>query len=563
MSAKVAFALLLVLAVSPVSAFGIGSGPGTTPPTESTPVSASTPSSASVSASASLSTNRTPRIVAVYPNPVAMDDAGEFVLVAFQNRTNLSGWAISDGEATADLPDRTVSGRIAFSTAPNRTQSLTSFRTLPLSNLSLANSGETITLWRNETVPQRVDVVSYADAPDGECWRRKTEKWRPLGATNLSIARADATGVRTFVLPDDPEVPAHVLQNASHRILLAGYAFTSRRIADVLIAAADRGVDVHVVVDDAPVGGLSTREATVLDDLAAHGVTVEVIGGKLGRYDFHHAKYAVADDEAVVLTENWKPAGVGGHASRGWDVVVGGDAATDLREVFAADTSWNDTVSWSKFRAGRSFTPASPANGSYPTRFRPKRVPVDSVSVLVAPDNAESGVLSLLRSANESICVQQMTAGGIDQPFVRATLAAARRGVEVKILLSSAWYVRDDNRRVADWLNERSDDEELPLHVKLADPDGYEKIHAKGVVVDGRHVVVGSLNWNNHSVRENREVAVVLHGDAAGAYYGRVFTADWGDGEKTFPVGLAAFVVIGVAGAVWIAKREVRFESER
>ncbi|WP_394294988.1 phospholipase D-like domain-containing protein [Haladaptatus paucihalophilus] len=365
------------------------------------------------------------------------------------------------------------------------------------------------------------------------------------------------------MLPDDPEVPAHVLRNASHRILLAGYSFTSRRIADVLIAAADRGVDVHVVVDDAPVGGLSTREATVLDDLAAHGVTVEVIGGKLGRYDFHHAKYAVADDEAVVLTENWKPAGVGGHASRGWGVVVGRDAATDLREVFVADTSWNDTVSWSKFRAGRSFTPASPANGSYPTRFRPKRVPVDSVSVLVAPDNAESGVLSLLRSANESICVQQMTAGGIGQPFVRATLAAARRGVEVKILLSSAWYVRDDNRRVADWLNERADDEGLPLHVKLADPDGYEKIHAKGVVVDGRHVVVGSLNWNNHSARENREVAVVLHGDAAGAYYGRVFTADWGDGEKTFPVGLAAFVVVGVAGAVWIAKREVRFESER
>lgn len=503
-----------------------------------------------------------------------MNDVGEFVVVSFPKETNLSGWTLSDGESTALLPTQTVSGRVAFSTAPNRTESLSSFRPLPLSNLSLANSGETITLRREtttgsdkngvsgerESTSERVDSVRYVDAPEGEYWRPSAEEWRPLGATNFSISRSDAASVRVFVLPDDPEVPAETLRNADRRIFLAGYSFTSRRIADLLVAARNRGVNVHVVVDDAPVGGISTREATVLDRLAANDITVEVIGGKRGRYDFHHAKYAIADDEAVVMTENWKPAGVGGHASRGWGVVVGGDAVTDLREVFAADTSWNDTVPWTDFRKGRTFNPTAPANGSYPTRFPAKRVPVDSVNVLTAPDNAESGVVSLLRSANDSISVQQMTVGGIDQPFVRATLAAARRGVEVRVLLSSAWYVRKDNGRVVDWLNERADAEGLPLQAKLAQPDGYEKIHAKGVVVDERHVVVGSLNWNNHSARENREVAVVLHGEAAGAYYARVFGADWGTDESTFPVGLAGFVAIGVAGAVWIAKREIRFE---
>ncbi len=228
--------------------------------------------------------------------------------------------------------------------------------------------------------------------------------------------------------------------------------------------------------------------------------------------------------------------------------------------MFEADTSWHDTVSWEQFRRGKSFEPATPADQSYPTRFEPKTVPVESVTVLTAPGNAESGVVSLLDSANRSIAIQQMAVGGPQQPFVRATLDAARRGVEIRILLSSAWYVREDNQRLADWLNERAKKENLPLEAKLAEPDGYEKIHAKGVIVDERHVVVGSLNWNNNSARENREVALVLHGKQAGTYYTDVFEADWNASATRFPIGFGAVVAVGIAGAVWLAKREVRFE---
>lgn len=180
--------------------------------------------------------------------------------------------------------------------------------------------------------------------------------------------------------------------------------------------------------------------------------------------------------------------------------------------------------------------------------------------MLTAPDNAEESVISLLRSANRSIAIQQMAIGGRQQPFVRVTLAAAHRGVEVRVLLSSAWYTREDNRRVVRWLNERVDAEGLPLEAELAEPNGYEKIHAKGRIVDERHVVVGNLNWNNHSVRENREVAVVLHGKQAGNYYTDVFEADWGKSDDRFPVGLGVVVAVGIAGEVWLAKKEVRFE---
>ncbi|WP_227376519.1 phospholipase D-like domain-containing protein [Haladaptatus halobius] len=143
-----------------------------------------------------------------------------------------------------------------------------------------------------------------------------------------------------------------------------------------------------------------------------------------------------------------------------------------------------------------------------------------------------------------------MAVGSPQQPFVRATLAAARRGVVVRVLLSGAWYAREDNRKIVRWLNERADAEGFPLKAKLAEPRGYEKIHAKGVVVDERHVVVGSLNWNNHSARENPEVALVLHGAEAGAYYAKVFRVDWKEGGRRILIGRCGFVAVGVAGAI-------------
>jgi phosphatidylserine/phosphatidylglycerophosphate/cardiolipin synthase-like enzyme len=323
------------------------------------------------------------------------------------------------------------------------------------------------------------------------------------------------------------------------------------------------------------VGGLTRREAELLDSLVARGVAVRVVGARFARYDFHHAKYAVADDRALVLTENWKPAGTGGHASRGWGAVVHDGATADhLAAVFRADAGWRGAVEWSSFRRGKHFETANASNASYPTEFAPENHSVDSADVLVAPDNAEGALLDLLDSANESIRIQQAAIGGQKHSLLRATLRAARRGVEVKILLSSAWYVAEDNQNLVDWLNEVAEREDLPLEARMANPRGkYEKIHAKGVVVDGEAAVVGSLNWNNHSARQNREVAVVLRGEGVGSYYAKVFDSDWqasaGGGHRSggrrgtsrLPVGLLAGVAIGALAALLYARKEVMFEK--
>jgi phosphatidylserine/phosphatidylglycerophosphate/cardiolipin synthase-like enzyme len=532
-----------------------------------------------------LDTTATPEIVALYPNPVADGDSGEFVVVDFPEEADASNWSLADGESVVSLPNATVSGEIAVSPDPEVARNLTDARVLGLAgDLSLANGGERVQLVRGNVT---TSTATYEDAPEGERWHRtedgKTQtasadarwRWTPLGATDFAVRHSGPTEVRAFVLPDSPAVPLDTLRQADRRILLAGYTFASPRVADALASAARRGVSVRVLVDGAPVGGLTRRSARILDSLVARGIEVQVLGGPRARYDFHHAKYAVADDRALVLTENWKPAGTGGNASRGWGAVVRSERTADhLAAVFRADAGWRGATPWSKFSRAKSFTAADdpPANGSFPPELAPKEVERSKSDIIVAPDNAEDSLIGVLDAAEESIRVQQVAVGGRKHSLLRATLRAARRGIAVEILLSSAWYVEEENRALVERLNDRADSAGLPLEARMANPRGrYEKIHAKGVVVDGEVAVVGSLNWNNHSVRENREVAVVLRGEEVGGFYADAFDSDWeasadgagSHGAESVPVGLLAAVALGAIVALAVAKREVIFEKRR
>lgn len=492
-------------------------------------------------------------------------DRGEFVVIEVSEETNVSGWALRDGESNVSLPDTTVSGRVVLSTEPEAANAAIDEPVEPLAGeLALSNGGERLRLVRDDT---SIDTVEYDTAPEGERYRRVGDQWgwQPLGSTEFSVLETGSTSARLFVLPDAPDVPLETLGSATDRILLGGYTFTSERIATELIRAHRRGVHVEVLVEIGPVGGITTREATVLDRLAAVGVEVHVLGGERARYTHHHAKYAVVDNRSLVMTENWKPSGVGGRSSRGWGTIVGDPALTDrLTTVFRADTEWNDTTPWAAFRRNETFETADRAVESYPSEIAPERVSVERTRLLVAPDNAESELIGLIDNATGEIRVVQVSVAGPDGPFTKAVLRAARRGVDVRLLLSSEWYVRDENSALAERLNRRAADRDLPLEVKLAEPnDRYGKIHAKGVIVDGEHVVVGSLNWNEASARENREVAVVLTGEAVGNYYESVFDADWTGGTgNELPVGIIAAVGIPVLVALVLAKT-IDFEFER
>ena len=500
-----------------------------------------------------------PEIVAAYPDPIADGDAGEFVVLRLPAEIDLAGYVFTDGDTTVSLSNVSRRGPVALSAGPDRARNHTAAPVVAVDRLGLANSGEHLQVRRNGTV---VDRGVYRDTEAGErvTWNGTVPVWRPIGATNRPVVSADGGHVRAFVLPDGPAVPIQTLRDADDRLLLAGYTLTSDRVTDALVAAHERGVTVRVLLEGAPVGGRTRQGAQRLDRLTEAGVEVRLIGGEYARYDYHHAKYAVADERALVLTENWKPSGTGGHSSRGWGVRTNQSRVVDgLAATYRADASGRDARPWSQFRRGRSFERGAVSNASYERSVAPETVPVEETTLLVTPDNAEARLVDRLDGAQSSIDVIQVSVGW-DSTLAAALRRAAGRGVRVRLLLSSAWYVREDNERLAERFEEWASANDAPLSVRLADPAGrYEKIHAKGAIVDDRRVVLGSLNWNDQAAANNRETVLLLRGSAVADYYGTVFDADWRGGRSPLPYGLLA-AVAGCLGLAAIVGGKIRFE---
>ena len=505
-----------------------------------------------------------PHVVSAFPDPVADGDAGEHVVVDPAGASNLS---LSDGETNVSVPP---DGPVALSATPNATRELVAVPVEP-AELSLSNGGERLELRRNGTV---VDRVGYDTTNEGERLNATTGRWTPRG---LALRNAVATGPATataFVLPDAPGVPLDTLRSADRRILLAGYTFASARVADALLAAVDRGVEVRVLLDGGPIGGMTTRQRDHLDRLVAGGVDVRMIDGPHARFAYHHPKYAVVDDDALVMTENWKPAGTGGRGSRGWGVRLRSErTAAALASVFTHDADGIDAVPWRDRRRTATFVEADPASGSYDAAFEPTAVAVERVRVLTAPGNVGNRTRGAIDAANDSVDVitPRLDPAG---PYFETLVAAAERGVEVRLLLSNAWYDEESNHRVVDAVDDLRD-RGLPIEARIADPAGrFEKVHAKGAVIDDRRVLLGSLNWNRHAATENREVVVALDGDEPASYYGRTFEADWaaaaGEGAGAGPgedgwrlhATLAAGGVAAAGLAGFVLRRTITFDAE-
>ncbi len=115
----------------------------------------------------------TPQIVELYPNPTTHGNVGEYLVLEIPPDTRLENWTITDGHTTANLPNETVSGRVAASADPAVTDGLTDDPVLELEgHLRLAVDGDDLEL-RNGTTP--VDSVSYDRAPTAERWYRSED----------------------------------------------------------------------------------------------------------------------------------------------------------------------------------------------------------------------------------------------------------------------------------------------------------------------------------------------------------------------------------------------------
>jgi phosphatidylserine/phosphatidylglycerophosphate/cardiolipin synthase-like enzyme len=191
---------------------------------------------------------------------------------------------------------------------------------------------------------------------------------------------------------------------------------------------------------------------------------------------------------------------------------------------------------------GSAGDPEPAPAGKHAIEFPPAHFSGATVRPVISPDTS-SQIIDLIQSAHTSIEIEQAYITNETpltlNPYLATAINASRRGVHVRVLLDSYWYNTEDekdNDEMAALISRIGTTEQIPLEGRCADlsASNLEKIHNKGVIVDGQRVLVSSINWNSNSPNFNREAGVIIDHTGVARYFLTVFEDDW-KGTVTSP----------------------------
>ncbi|UCH89998.1 MAG: lamin tail domain-containing protein, partial [Thermoplasmata archaeon] len=552
-----------------------------------------------------------------------------------EGQIDLGGWFISDGEGTLWFPNHIIlepEGLIYITRSAYEFYSTFNFwpdfefinnSDPTIQNImivgglfQLSNSGDEIILM--DRSGKIIDVVIYGssgycgvnwngvpvpDVSEGRILKRNfddnsgifidtdtKDDWQNLreyypGQSQFALKTFTLTNVNaskptlcTFVSPDSSyDCIYRELCSVKKSVYINVYQFEHEKFANLLIELAENGMDVRVLLEGDPVGGLSNsgRELAYKMKLAGCSVRLMITDPSrdiFDRYAVNHGKYAVLDDcTVIVMSENWKETGIPADptsGNRGTGVIIHDkDTAQYFTSLFMEDSAivHKDIMEFDSndpkygWEVGKvtsnqfedNFSKLQPA-GDYQPRFPAQeffgRIEITPV---ISPDHSllESGsILEMLGSAKESILIEQLqfyrfwnsyTGASQSNLYLEEILDAARRGCDVNILLDSAYIDHsdnvNDNAQVVKYINTLAIEEGLESNLKarlinLDDRTGRNqlvKVHNKGIIVDGQTVYVGSMNWGFGGPIKNREVGVIISHTGVAKYFKSVFWFDW------------------------------------
>ncbi len=429
----------------------------------------------------------------------------------------------------------------------------------------------------NQVITRRKASGGLLLEPNAGSWSggTKTEPERVVyaGQTDFPVRQVSGPMTLTAMSAPDNAGPAlyDLVDRASKSIRLTGYQFTNLELAERLIAAVKRGVRVQVALERNPGGSEpydSDKEA--FQKLAEGGVEVLFYhkwdGDLSTSFNPVHAKYAIFDEEtALVATGNWTNSVYNTDPSCGnreWmAAITGGPEVIQLfTEVFEADfTAGRSEVRRYNKELDRPLAPDDYDPGPcYPyTPVKPAPLTVSgefTLTRILSPDNTmdrEQGFLGQLRGAGRELLISaayinkwwgaasdEANFTDYPQPYLTEIVAAARRGVEVKVLLDRRNVRADsprDNQYVVAYLNDLAKKEGLKLEARLVNMDQTgigRSYHNKSIIVDDA-VIISSINGSENSFRYAREMAIKFEGSPEfTGYYRDLFLADWKASER-------------------------------
>ena len=514
---------------------------------------------------------------------------------------SLSNWSISDGEGSmVFMHDLLLAPGCSFVASMNQSSYQSAFGrppdwspTAPDSSLisvvgsfRLANGGDSLSLV--SSTGHVVDYVAYGDcSEDSDAWSGPSvptprsgevlkrirdpsgfrdsdsrSDWLPFREFRYGYTQTDqicrglpAGAAIAFVSPDcSIDIVLDAISSSRRTVRLCSYELDSAPVCNALLEAASRGVAVQILVDGAPVGGISGRETTCLSVLRGSGASVRLVNGNLSNGVVQHvgalhAKYLTIDSaRSVILSENFVEDGVPSDrlcGNRGWGMRLDDSGvALYLEALFDSDSrpSRPDVLDWAD---DRRFDPSTPLPEPLPANHTIAAMPplvstCDSkVTLVVSPDGsvlhpflvdwvARADTLLIEQFQADLLWESRWGGSAKTSPLVEAVETVMGKGARVRMLLDSAWFNVEKNTEVAEYLHVASSRAAGTSGFMLLDGrNPMSLLHNKGCVFDGTTSMVSSNNWVYSSFAKNRELAAFLESEEIARYFSRSFEFDW------------------------------------
>lgn len=275
-----------------------------------------------------------------------------------------------------------------------------------------------------------------------------------------------------------------LINQARHEVSVGVYYLSDRPILRALAQAHARGVDVRVIIEGKPYGMKPWQVKKEEREIAATGATLKLAPYRFtshgDQYSFYHAKYVVTGHEAEIGTANFD---------------------------------------WSAFHRNREYlyvttnpTVVKAANAIFHADWSNRRAPAYAHQVLVlSPGTSAAQILRVINQPGP-VDIESEEMG----PYKPTLDAIAAKGRLARVILPASINAQD--KQDVAFLEQHG------VQVRLL-PVKPRYMHAK-MIVGGSLAFVGSENFTETSLEDNREMGLLLDGQDLGKLRAQ-FEKDW------------------------------------
>lgn len=270
------------------------------------------------------------------------------------------------------------------------------------------------------------------------------------------------------------------IDSAQKRVYIEVYIFTEKRIKKALINAQKRGVDVKVLLEKNVylAGNLNTQ---TFKDLQKNGIEVAYSNPK--NYALNHSKMMIIDDSIMISTGNY---------------------------------------SYSSFKYNREFFLFLENQKLFETflaifeaDFAGIKKNISQNNLVLSPFSSRPKIEYLLKNATKSIQIYAHNFS--DESITNILKDKKKNSVSVEMIFP-------DLKKVASNENELKDLQENNISIKILDKP---EIHAKMILIDGKYLYIGSVNFSPSSMDKNREIWLLIKNPDVIAKIKEIFKADF------------------------------------